>query len=326
MEYRYLGHSGIRVSVLSLGSFVTFGAQVDLDAATKMMSAAYDAGVNFFDNAELYERGKAEEIMGAALKKLGWRRSSYLISTKYFMGIHDGVNEKGTLNRKYLLEAINGSLKRFDMDHVDLVFAHRADPNTPLEETVWAMHNIIESGKAFYWGTSEWPAGDIMAAIEIAERHHLHKPVMEQTRYNILARERFEVEYARLFKDYHYGSTTFSPLAFGLLTGKYNNGIPEGSRATLQNYPFFKNAITDEANLGKVRELGKIADELGVSLTHMALAWILKNPNVSTVIMGASKLEQLEQNLKSLAVLPLLTDDVMAKINSVADPVKPGPR
>lgn len=317
MEYRYLGHSGIKVSALSLGSFVTFNTQVDLDAAVKMMAAAYDAGVNFFDNAELYEHGIAEEIMGAAIKKLGWRRSSYLVSTKYFMGIHDGVNEKGTLNRKYLLEAINGSLKRFDLDHVDLVFAHRPDPNTPLEETIWAMHNIIESGKAFYWGTSEWPAGDIMAAIEIADRHHLHKPVMEQARYNMLSRERFEIEYARLFKDYHYGSTTFSPLAAGLLTGKYNSGIPEGSRATLQNYKFFKNMVTDEANLEKVRQLGKIADELGVPPSQMALAWILKNPNVSTVIMGASKLEQLEQNLKSLDVIPQLTSEVMNKIDSV---------
>jgi voltage-dependent potassium channel beta subunit len=320
MEYRYLGHSGIRVSVLSLGSFVTFNTQVDLDAAIKMMAAAYDAGVNFFDNAELYEHGKAEEIMGAAIKKLGWRRSSYMISTKFFMGIHNGINEKETLNRKYLLEAINGSLKRLDLDHVDLVFAHRPDPNTPLEETIWAMHNIIESGKAFYWGTSEWPAGDIMAAIEIAERHHLHKPVMEQPRYNMLSRERFEIEYARLFKDYNYGSTTFSPLAAGLLTGKYNNGIPEGCRATLENYKFFKNMVTDEANLEKVRQLGKIADDLGVPLAQMALAWILKNPNVSTVIMGASKLEQLNQNIKSLDVLPKMSDDVMVKIKSIVDP------
>ncbi|MEW6650414.1 MAG: aldo/keto reductase [Chloroflexota bacterium] len=319
MEYRFLGHSGIRVSALSLGSFVTFNTQVDLDAAVKMMATAYDAGVNFFDNAELYEHGKAEEIMGAALKKLGWRRSSYLISTKFFMGIHDDINEKNTLNRKYLLEAINGSLRRLDLDHVDFVFAHRPDPNTPLEETIWAMHNIIESGKAFYWGTSEWPAGDIMAAIEIAERHHLHKPVMEQPQYNMLSRERFEIEYARLFKDYNYGSTTFFPLAAGLLTGKYNNGIPEGSRATLPNYQFFKNMVTDEANLEKVRQLGKIADELGVLMCQMALAWILKNPNVSTVIMGASKLEQLEQNIKSLDVLPQMTNEVMAKIKSIVD-------
>jgi len=319
MEYRYLGHSGIRVSALSLGSFVTFNTQVDLEAAKKMMAAAYDAGVNFFDNAELYEQGKAEEIMGEALKKLNWRRSSYLISTKFFMGIHDGINEKNTLNRKYLLEAINGSLRRLDLDHVDFVFAHRPDPNTPLEETIWAMHNIIESGKAFYWGTSEWPAGDIMAAIEIAERYRLHKPVMEQPRYNMLAREKFEIEYARLFKDYNYGSTTFSPLAAGLLTGKYNNGIPEDCRATLPNYQFFKNMVTNEANLEKVHQLGKIADDLGVPQAQMALAWVLKNPNVSTVIMGASKLEQLEQNLKSLELVPKMTDDVMAKIESIVE-------
>lgn len=319
MEYRYLGNSGVRVSALSLGSFVTFNTQVNLDCATKMMAEAYDAGVNFFDNAEMYEHGKAEEIMGASLKKLGWRRSSYIISTKFFMGINDGVNEKNTLNRKYLLEAINGSLKRFNLDHLDLVFAHRPDPNTPLEETIWAMHNIIESGKAFYWGTSEWPVGDIIAAIEIADRNHLHKPVMEQPQYNMLCRERFEIEYARLFKNYSYGSTIWSPLAAGLLTGKYNNGIPEGSRATLPNYKFFRNLVTDENKLTKVRKLGRVADELGVPLAQMALAWILKNPNVSTVIMGASNSEQLNHNLKSLDVFPKMTSDVMEKIDSVLD-------
>lgn len=319
MEYRYLGRSGIRVSALSMGSWVTFHNQVDLDAALKMMATAYDAGVNFFDNAEVYAKGKSEEIMGAALKKLGWRRSSYLVSTKFFWGIHEGVNEKDTLNRKYLLEAINGSLKRLDMDHVDLVFAHRPDPNTPLEESVWAMHNIVESGKAFYWGTSEWPAADIMAAIEIAERHHLHKPVMEQTQYNMLHRERIEQEYARLFKDYGYGSTTWSPLASGLLTGKYNNGIPKGSRATLPHYAWLIEDVTDEAKLKKVAQLGKIADDLGVPMAQMALAWILKNPNVSTVITGASKLQQLQQNLKALDVVPQMTDSVMVNIQSILD-------
>ena len=317
MEYRYLGHSGVRVSALSMGSWVTFHNQVKLDDAVKMMTAAYDAGVNFFDNAEVYAKGKSEEIMGAALKKLGWRRSSYLISTKFFWGINDGINEKDTLNRKYLLEAMNGSLKRLNMDHVDLVYAHRPDPNTPLEESVWAMHDIVESGKAVYWGTSEWPAGDIMAAIEIAERHHLHKPVTEQPEYNMLHRERLEVEYARLFKDYGYGSTTWSPLASGLLTGKYNNGIPEGSRATLPHYAWLQEIVTDKVKLNKVSQLGKIADGLGVPMAQMALAWILKNPNVSSVITGASKLEQLQQNMKALDVVPQLTDDVMEKINTI---------
>lgn len=317
MEYRYLGRSGLQVSALSLGSWVTFNQQVDVDAAVKMMTAAYDAGVNFFDNAETYAKGKAEEIMGAVLKKTGWRRSSYIISTKFFWGIHDGINEKDTLNRKYLLEAINGSLKRLDLDHVDLVFAHRPDPNTPLEESVWAMHNIVESGKAFYWGTSEWPAADIMAAIEIADRHHLHKPVMEQSQYNMFHRERFEIEYARLFKDYGYGSTIWSPLASGLLTGKYNKGIPAGSRASLPGMDWIKESVTDKAKLAKVERLGKIADDLGVTMAQMALAWVLKNPNVSTVITGASKLEQFTQNMKALDVVSQLTPDVMDKIDAI---------
>jgi voltage-dependent potassium channel beta subunit len=319
MEYRYLGRSGLRISALSMGSWVTFHNQVNLDAAMKMMTAAYDAGVNFFDNAEVYAKGKSEEIMGAALKKLGWRRSSYLVSTKFFWGINEGINEKDTLNRKYLLEAINGSLKRLGLDHVDLVYTHRPDPNTPLEESVWAMHNIVESGKAIYWGTSEWPAGDITAAIEIAERHHLHKPVMEQPEYNMFHRERFEVEYERIFKDYGYGSTTWSPLASGLLTGKYNKGIPEGSRATLPKYDWLLESVTDKGKLNKVSKLAKIADDLGVPMAQMALAWILKNPNVSTVITGASKLEQLKQNMKALQVVPQMTDDVMEKIKLILD-------
>ena len=224
MEYRHLGRSGIRVSALSLGSWVTFHQQVDVDKAVEMMATAYDAGVNFFDNAQAYAKGKSEEVMGAALKKLGWRRASYLVSTKFYWGMLEsgvtGINEKNTLNRKFLLEGIDGSLQRFGLDHVDLVYCHRPDPETPIEETVWAMHNIITAGKALYWGTSEWSAMEIIAAIESAERHHLHKPVREQPEYNLFHRERFEVEYARLFKDYSYGSTTWSPLASGLLTGK----------------------------------------------------------------------------------------------------------
>jgi len=314
MEYRHLGRAGIRVSALSLGSWVTFHRQVNVDSAVDMMSAAYDAGVNFFDNAEIYAKGKSEEVMGAALKKLGWRRASYLVSTKLFWGINEGVNEKDTLNRKYLLEAIDGSLKRFGLDHVDLVYCHRPDPETPIEETVWAMHNIVNSGKAMYWGTSEWSAMEIIAAIEIAERHHLHKPVMEQPEYNLLHRERFEVEYARLFKDYGYGTTTWSPLASGLLTGKYNNGIPDGSRATLKNYDWLIEKVTNQDALAKVKKLGKVADELGVSLAQMSIAWLLKNPNVSSVITGASRVEQVRENLKALDAVEKLTPDVMEKI------------
>lgn len=317
MQYRFLGNSGLLVSELSLGSWVTFQNQVGVDDAVKMMSMAYDAGVNFFDNAEVYAAGKSEEVMGAALKKLNWRRSSYVVSSKYFWGINDRPNERHTLNRKYLIDAVNGSLKRMNLDYLDLVFCHRPDYRTPIEETVWAMHNLIEWGKALYWGTSEWSAAEIIAAIEIAERNHLHKPVMEQPQYNMLHRERFEVEYARVFKDYHYGSTIWSPLASGLLTGKYNNGIPEGSRGALSGFEWLRNRLTDQAALDQVRKLQSVADEVGVSLTHFALAWCLKNPNVSTVITGASKLEQLQNNLKALEVVDRLTPDVLAKVDQI---------
>ncbi len=321
MEYRYLGRSGIRVSALSLGSWVTFGQQVDVDKAAEMMAAAYDAGVNFFDNAQAYAKGKSEEVMGAALKKLGWRRASYLVSTKFYWGMLEsgalGINEKNTLNRKFLLESIDGSLERLGMDHVDLVYCHRPDSETPIEETVWAMHDIINSGKAFYWGTSEWSAMEIIAAIEIAERHHLHKPVMEQPEYNLLHRERFEVEYERLFRDYGYGSTTWSPLASGLLTGKYNNGIPEGSRASMKKHEELAEKTTNPEVIGKVKELGNVADELGVSLAQMSIAWLLKNPNVSSVITGASRVEQVRENLKAMEVVEKLTPDVMEKIGEI---------
>jgi len=283
------------------------------------MATAYDAGVNFFDNAEVYASGQSEEIMGAALKKLGWRRSSYLVSTKFFWGIHEGINEKNTLNRKYLLEGIDGSLKRFGLEHVDLVFAHRPDAHTPIEESVWAMHNIVESGKAIYWGTSEWPAADILAAIELAERHHLHKPVMEQCEYNMLHRERVEVEYRRVFDDYRYGATIWSPLASGLLTGKYIKGIPAGSRGTLPQYEWLRESLTDKRKLDKVERLQPIAADLGISLARMALAWCLKNPDISTVITGASKLEQLTENLKATEAVDLLTADVMERIRDVLD-------
>lgn len=320
MEYRHLGRTGIRVSALSLGSWVTFHNQVDIDAAVDSMAAAYEAGVNFFDNAEIYAGGKSEEVMGAALKRLGWRRSSYLVSTKFYWGLFDGINEKNTLNRKRLLEAINGSLKRFDLEYIDLIFCHRPDPTTPIEETVWAMHNIIERGQALYWGTSEWSAGEITAAIEIAERHHLHKPIMEQPQYNLFWRERFEKEYARLFKDYGYGSTIWSPLASGLLTGKYNNGIPADSRGALKGYEWLRERLTDPTLIAKVKALQAIADQLGVPLAQMSLAWCLKNPNVSTVITGASRVEQVRENMKAMQVVDQLTPEVMARIDEITAP------
>ena len=315
MQYRHLGRAGIQVSELSLGSWVTFSNQVDVKAAADCMSAAYEAGVNFFDNAEVYARGKSEEVMGSALKQLNWRRSSYLVSTKFYWGIEKGVNEQNTLNRKRLIEGINGSLQRLQLEYVDLIFCHRPDASTPVEETVWAMHNIIEWGKAMYWGTSEWHASEIVAAIEIAERHHLHKPVMEQPEYNLFKRERFENEYARLFKDYGYGSTTWSPLASGLLTGKYNNGIPKDSRANLKGYDWLKGRLTDPENLAKVRALEPIAKDLGCSLSQLSIAWVLKNPNVSTVITGASRVEQVRENMQAEEVVPKLTPEIMARID-----------
>ena len=323
MNYRHLGRSGLKVSELSLGSWVTFHNQVDVNAAIDCMAAAYDVGVNFFDNAEVYAGGKSEEVMGAAFKKLGWRRSSYVISTKFFWGLNEAVNEKNTLNRKRLMEAIDASLKRFDMEYVDLIFCHRADPSTPIEETVWAMHSIIEQGKAFYWGTSEWPAADIVAAIEIAERHHLHKPVMEQPQYNMLVRDRFEKEYARLFKDYGYGSTIWSPLASGLLTGKYNDGIPADSRGALQGFDWLLPRLTNPDGLAKVKGLKSIADELGCTQAQLALAWCLKNPHVSTVITGASRVAQIHENMKALETVEKLTTEVMSAIEQVLQN-KPG--
>jgi len=318
MEYRHLGRSGIRTSVLSFGSWVTFGNQVDVALAVECLAAARDAGVNFFDNAEVYARGRSEEVMGEAIQKLGWRRGSYLISTKFYWGLHDGINEKNTLNRKRLLEAMDGSLERLGLDYVDLVYCHRPDPTTPIEETVWAMHNLIEWGMAMYWATSEWSAAEIVAAIEIAERHHLHKPVMEQPQYHLLARRRMEVEYARLFRDYGYGATTWSPLASGLLTGKYNKGIPADSRGAVKGYEWLKDQLTDEGALAKVRALQPIADELGVTMAQLAIAWATKNPNVSSVITGASRVSQVQENMKAIEVAEKLTPEIMARIDAIA--------
>ncbi len=317
MEYRFLGKTGVQVSALSFGSWVTFHNQVDIEAAVDCMTAAYDAGVNFFDNAEVYAGGKSEEVMGAALKKMGWRRGSYLVSTKIYFGINEGINEQNTLNRKRLIEGINGSLQRLDLDYVDLLYCHRADKTTPIEETVWAMHNIIEWGKALYWGTSEWPAADIIAAIEIAEKHHLHKPVVEQPQYNIFWRDRMEQEYASLFKDYGYGATIFSPLGAGLLTGKYQNGIPADSRGALKGYEWLRGKFTDQDALAKVQALGNLAKELGLSLPHLAINWVLKNPNVSSAITGASRVEQVRDNMQALDFAAKLTPDVMERIDKI---------
>ena len=317
MQYRHLGKTGIRVSELSIGSWVTFKNQVDVNAAVEIMAAAYDHGVNFFDNAEVYAGGKSEEVMGGALKKLNWRRGSYLVSTKFYWGLNDGINEKNTLNRKRLIEGINGSLKRLDMDYVDLIYCHRPDATTPIEETVWAMHNIIEWGKAIYWGTSEWAASEIIEAIQIAERHHLHKPVVEQPQYNLFERKRLEGDYERFYRDYGYGTTIWSPLASGLLSGKYNKGIPQDSRGALKGYEWLHERLTDQERLKKVAALEPIAQELGGTIPQLALAWCLKNPFVSTVITGASRVDQVHENMKAGEIAPKITPEIMEKIDVI---------
>ena len=260
MKYRHLGKTGIQISELSLGSWITFKTRFGARTAADIMAAAYDTGVNFFDNAEAYAHGQSEEIMGAALRKLGWRRGSYLVSTKLFWGLHDGPNESNTLNRKYLIEGIDGSLRRLAMDYVDLLYCHRADPATPIGETVWAMHDIIERGKALYWGTSEWSASEILEAMAFAEQHHLHRPVVEQPIYNLFERHRFGPEYAAVYDDAGYGSTTWSPLASGMLTGKYNNGIPAGSRGAVSRYDWLEAELTNPDRLAKVRALQPLAE------------------------------------------------------------------
>lgn len=318
MEYRFLGRSGLKVSVLSLGAWVTYGYQVGEDITYDCMNAAYQAGVNFFDNAEVYASGKAELAMGNAIKKAGWKRSDLVISTKIFWG-GEGPNDAG-LSRKHLLESIHASLQRLQMDYVDLLFCHRPDQYTPVEETVWAMNQIIQQGKAFYWGTSEWPATRIMEAYGIARREHLIPPLMEQPEYNMLHRQRVEVEYAPLYQEIGLGATIWSPLASGLLTGKYNHGIPEGTRLSLKGYEWLRKEFeTEEArqNIEKVKQLAPVAKELGCSLAQLALAWCLKNPNVSTVITGASRTEQVIENMQALHVAGRLTVEVMEQIEQV---------
>ncbi|MFM8510645.1 MAG: potassium channel beta subunit family protein [Betaproteobacteria bacterium] len=324
MHYRSLGRSGLRVSALSLGSWVTYHNQVDAAAAVEMMAAAYDAGVNFFDNAEVYAGGRSEEVMGLALQQLKWPRLNYIVSTKFFWGLDrngEAVNRKDTLNRKYLMQAMDGSLRRFGLEHIDLVYCHRPDPNTPIEETARAMNDIIVQGKALYWGTSEWSAADIRAAWELCDRHGWHKPVMEQPEYNLFRRKRVEQEYARLYQDTGLGLTTWSPLASGLLTGKYSQGIPEGSRGALPDMAWMQAKLTDAARNAAVAQLQPLARELGCSVAQLAIAWAAHNPRVSTVIMGASRVSQLQDNLGALEVLPKLSTELVARIEAITAPL-----
>ncbi len=326
MKYRRLGSAGLQVSALSFGSWVTFGHQVDEDRAYELMKTAFDAGVNFFDNAEAYAGGEAETLMGKVIKRAGWKRSDLVISTKIFWG-GDGPNDKG-LSRKHILEGTEAALKRLQLDYVDLIFAHRPDINTPIEETVRAFNHVINQGKALYWGTSEWSAAQIMEAYGIARREHLIPPQMEQPQYNMFHRERVESEYAHLYEEIGLGTTIWSPLASGLLTGKYNQGIPEGTRASLEGFEWLRKRFTDEKakeNIRKVGQLVPIAEELGVTMAQLALAWTLKNPNVSTTIMGASRPEQVLENLKALDVVEQLTPDIMEQIETVLDNKPPAP-
>jgi len=310
MEYRRLGSSGLKVSALGFGSWVTFDTQMDLTPALECMQAARDAGCNFFDNAEAYAGGRSEEIMGRALRELGWPRWSYVVTTKLYWGIHDDPNMKFTLNRKYLMHGIDGSLERFGLDFVDVVYCHRSDPHTPMLETVRAMSDIVSSGRALYWGTSEWSGDEIRHAIDLAEHHHLHAPITEQSQYNLIERRRVEKEYARLHAETGYGNTIWSPLASGLLTGKYRDGVPEGSRAALEGYEWLRDRLTDAEALGRVEALRPIAERLGCTMSQLAIAWCTRHPMVSSVITGASRVEQVRENFEALEVMTMLDDAI----------------
>jgi len=318
MEYRRLGSSGLKLSVISFGSWVTFHNQLGHETALQCMKAAWEAGVNFFDNAEVYAGGKSEIIMGHVARELGWPRESFVISTKLFWGLTAGPNTKNTLNRKYLMHGIDGSLERLGLEHVDLLFCHRADPETSVEEVVWAMSDIIGAGKAHYWGTSEWPAEAIEEAYEIAERYRLRKPVMEQPQYSLLSRDRVEREYAPLYQKHQMGTTVWSPLASGALTGKYLDGVPADSRAALPGYEWLREIVTSPDNHAQIRRAIEVAEELGCTPAQLAIAWCAKNPRVSTVITGASRVEQVHENLGALDVIPRLTDEVMARLEGRA--------
>ncbi len=323
MEYRRLGSSGLKLSALSLGSWVNFGRQSDKTFAENCMAAAYDAGVNFFDNAEAYARGESELIMGEALKKLAWPRDSYVVSSKVYWGsVSNPLPTQQGLSRKHIFDACHQALKRLQLDYLDLYFCHRPDPETPIEETVRAMSDLITQGKVLYWGTSEWSAQEIEEAHGAARQYNLVPPTMEQPQYNMFHRDRLEIEYLRLYKEIGLGTTIWSPLASGLLTGKYNYGIPVGSRANLDGFGWLKERFTSEeaqVQISKIKKLARITDSLGTTLTKLAIAWCLKNPNVSSVIIGASRLDQLEENLNSLELVAKLNPEIMEQIEKTLD-------
>ncbi len=322
-----MGRSGLQLSVLSYGSWVTFHKQIDDRIADELIGLAYDNGINFFDNAEVYAAGESEKMMGRVLKAKGWDRTSYTVSSKAFFGWRGKENKPNQtgLSRKHLMEACHEALQRLQVDYLDLFFCHRPDKNTPIEEVVWAMNHLIQQGKVLYWGTSEWSGVEIMEAHRVAQQYRLIGPSVEQPQYNLLERTKVEAEFAMIFPTVGMGTTIWSPLASGLLTGKYNNGIPEDSRFALEGFDWLKDRFIVEDKLEKVRTLASFADELGVPLATLSIAWTIKNPNVTTAILGATKKEQLVENLKALEVLPLLTDDVMKKIDDImqTSPVRP---
>jgi len=318
MEYRRLGKSGLKVSALSFGSWVTFGKQIGDNTASDLMTMAYDNGVNFFDNAEIYARGRSEIVMGEILKKNAWSRSSYILSSKVFFGYEEDKPNQTGLSRKHIMEGCHAALKRLQVEYIDLFFCHRPDKNTPIEETVWTMNHLIQQGKILYWGTSEWANDEIMAAHVFAEKNHLIGPSMEQPQYNMFERTKMEKDYLLLFRDWGMGTTIWSPLSSGLLSGKYNYGQPADNRLNIAGMDWLKDrTLGDPSKIEKTRQLELLAKEMGISLPRLAIAWCLKNPNVSTAILGASKTEQLKETITSMDVLPLLTDEIVAKIEGI---------
>lgn len=325
MEYKNLGKSGLKVSRLSLGSWLTFGKQIGNNIAADLMDLAYDKGVNFFDNAEIYAKGESERVMGEILSKRDWRRDSYIVSSKAFFGEGGELPTQKGLSRKHLVEACEAALKRLQLDYLDLYYCHRPDKETPISETVWTMHNLIQQGKILYWGTSEWSAQEIMEAHMVAERYNLIGPTMEQPQYNMLHRDKVEVEYDQIYKTVGLGTTIWSPLGSGILTGKYNDGMAESTRLSMDGMEWLKDKSLVEENLEKVRKLTVLAKEIGTTMPKLAIAWCLKNENVSTAILGASKVSQLEETLTAIDDVQLLTTEVMEKIHGILgnEPFRP---
>lgn len=319
MEYRYMGRTGLQLSVLSFGSWVTFHKQIDDQAASRLMERAYEEGINFFDNAEAYALGESEQMMGRVLKNLGWDRSSYVISSKAFFGWRGKQNKPNQtgLSRKHLFEACHEALQRLQLEYLDLYFCHRPDPMVPIEEVVWTMHNLIQQGKILYWGTSQWSGAEIMEAHRVSQQYGLIGPAMEQPQYNMFERYKMEMDYLPVFRNVGLGTTIWSPLAAGFLTGKYLDGIPEGARLGISGFEWLKDRWLQQGKIEILRKLVSLAQRLGVSMSSLAIAWTIRNPHVTTAILGATRIEQLEENLKALEVLPLLTPEVMSEIDTI---------